>query len=123
MKLVAILLLLGIVPIYAQRDFLTSDEVEKIRDVQEPNARMKLYLLFARQRLDQFQQLLKKDKKGRSLEARDLLEDYTNILDAMNSVSDDALQRHLPVKEGLEAADSAEKRFLGQLQKVDDAPP
>jgi predicted transcriptional regulator len=123
MRLLAIFLLIAATPALAQRDFLTTDEVEKVRDVQEPNARIKLYVLFARQRIDQFQQLLKKDKKGRSLEARELLEDYTNILDALNNVSDDALKRHVPLKDGLEAADSAEKRFLSQLQKLEDNPP
>lgn len=119
----AIPLCLGAMPAFAQRDFLTSDEIEKVRDVQEPNQRLKLYVLFARQRLDQFQQLMKKDKKGRSLEARDLLEDYANIIDAMDNVTDDALRRRVPLKEGLEAVASAEKKFLAQLQKLEDAPP
>ena len=65
------------IPALAQRDFLTSDEVEKVREAQEPNQRLKLYVLFARQRIDQLQRLLEKEKKGRSLAARELLEDYT----------------------------------------------
>ena len=55
---------------------LTPDEVDKVRQVQEPNARLKLYLLFARQRMDQLQQLFAKEKKGRSIQARELLEDF-----------------------------------------------
>jgi hypothetical protein len=124
MKLIAaILLIAASTAVCAERDFLTTDEIEKIREAQEPAARLKLYVLFARQRMDQFQQLIKKDKKGRSLEARELLEDYANIIDAMDSVTDDALKRHVPVKEGLDAVASAAKRFLSQVQKVEETPP
>jgi hypothetical protein len=125
MRWIAAVLLAGAAwPALAQqRDFLTTSEVDQVREAQEPNLRLKLYVLFARQRMDQFQQLLKKDRKGRSLEARQLLEDYANIIDAMVSVSDDALKRHVPVAEGLAAAAAAEKKFLAQFEKVDEAPP
>ena len=127
MKRVVSLALLGAsfaaMPAFAQRDFLTEDEADKVRDAQEPDVRLKLYITFARQRLDQFQQLLKKDKKGRSLETRDILEDYTGILDAMDNVVDDALRRRLPLKDGLGAVLGAERKFLDQLQKVEEAPP
>jgi predicted transcriptional regulator len=125
MKLISAILLMAAaaIPSFAQRDFLTTNEVEQVRDTQEPNARLKLYILFARQRMDQFQQLLKKDRKGRSLEARQLLEDYANILDAMSDVSDDALKRHVEISEGLKAVAAAEQKFLGQLQKVGENPP
>lgn len=108
---------------FAQRDFLTNDEADKVRDAQEPDVRLKLYVSFARQRMDQFQQLLKKDQKGRSLEVRDILEDYTGILDAMSDVVDDALVRNRPLKDGLGAVLGAERNFLTSLKKVEDAPP
>src|ERR1700683_2466463 len=95
MKLIKVcaLVFASIASAFAQRDFLTNDEVEKVREAQEPNQRLKLYVLFARQRIDQLQRLLEKEKKGRSLAARELLEDYTNIIDALDTVSDDALER------------------------------
>jgi hypothetical protein len=111
------------IPALAQRDFLTQDEVEKVREAQEPNERLKLYVLFARQRLDQFQQLMSKDKAGRSLMIRQLLEDYTNIIDAIDTVSDDALRRKTDIAEGANAVSAAEKRFSAQLQKAIDAQP
>jgi hypothetical protein len=120
---VCLLALTGALSAFAQRDFLTNDEVEKVRDAQEPNERLKLYVLFARQRMDQLQQLLTKDKKGRTAEARELLSDYSSIIDAIDTVSDDALKRHVAVAEGTAAVAAAEKRFLGQLQKISDNPP
>ena len=111
------------VPAVAQKDFLTSDEVEKVREAQLPNDRLKLYALFARQRLDQLQRLLEKDKKGRSLTARELLEDYSSIIDAIDTVSDDALKRGVDIAEGTTAVTESEKRFIAQLQKIRDRAP
>src|SRR5580692_2740322 len=111
------------IPAFAQRDFLTNDEVEKVREAQEPNERLKLYVLFARQRIDQLQRLLEKEKKGRSLAVRELLEDYTNIIDALDTVSDDALKRRADSSVGVNAVREAEHRFLTQLQKIKDRAP
>src|SRR3954469_10882554 len=108
--LLACVMLAGAMPALAQKDFLTSDEVEKIREAQDPNERLKVYILFAKQRLDQLQRLLEKEKKGRSLTARELLEDYSQIIDAMDTVSDDALKRGVDISVGAAAAGEAEKR-------------
>jgi hypothetical protein len=107
----------------AQKDFLTEDEVEKVREAQVPGDRLKLYALFARQRLDQLQRLLEKEKKGRSLTARELLEDYAAIIDAIDTVSDDALKRGLDITAGKADVVGSEKRFLVQLQKIQDRNP
>jgi hypothetical protein len=120
---VAVLLFLVLasgLPALAQRDFLTSDEIEKVREAQLPNDRLKLYALLAKQRLDQLQRLLEKEKKGRSLAARELLEDYASIIDAIDTVSDDALKRGIDITEGTAAVAGSEKRFLDQLQKIQD---
>ena len=110
----------GAVPALAQRDFLTEAEIEKVREAQAPSDRLKLYVLFARQRIDQLQRLLSKDKKGRSAEARELLEDYAGIIDEIDTVTDDALKRGADAAEGTTAVVAAEKRFLGQLQQIRD---
>ncbi|MGD1072591.1 MAG: hypothetical protein ABSB15_20900 [Bryobacteraceae bacterium] len=110
-------------PLFAQRDFLTSDEVEKIRMAQDPNLRLQVYILFAKQRLDQLQQQVAKDRKGRSLIIRQLLEDYSQIVDAIDTVSDDALKRKIDIAAGTAAVAAAEPKFLAQLQKIQDSQP
>jgi len=111
------------IPAIAQRDFLTSTEVDQIRDVQEPVARIKLYLNFARQRLDQVQSQMAKDRPGRSGEIRQLLEDYASIIEAVDTVSSDALVRKSDITAGPALIAEGEKKFLDQLEKIEASSP
>jgi hypothetical protein len=107
----------------AQRDFLTPDEVDKVREAQIPADRLKLYVLFARQRMDEFEKIMAHEKKGRSVFARELLEDYTQIIEAIDTVSDDALKRKIDISLGTEAVQTAERNFAANLQKIYAASP
>ena len=117
-------LLLAAAPLFGQqRDFLSSDEVDQIRLAQEPNERILLYLKFAQKRVDLIEQLLSKNKPGRSILIHDTLDDYAKIIDAIDTVGDDALRRKLPIDKGMEAAVKAEKGFLATLNKVEPSAP
>jgi hypothetical protein len=105
------------------RDFLTPNEIEQIRQAQDPNDRLFLYVHFAKQRMDLIEQYLAKDKPGRSIFIHDALDDYSNIIEAIDSVSDDALLHKHPIDKGIIAVLSAEKDFLAQLNKIQDSQP
>jgi DNA-binding helix-hairpin-helix protein with protein kinase domain len=116
MKRILLLLCLSL-PVAAQKDFLTEDEIERVRLVQDPSERLKLYTVFARQRVDQLDQLFAKEKAGRSILIHDLLEQYGKIIEAIDIVADDALRRNAVVAEGIQTAVDAEKKMLEKLEK------
>lgn len=110
--------------LFAQdRDFLTPNEVEQIREAQDPNERLLLYVHFAKQRMDLIQQYLAKEKPGRSVFIHNTLEDYSKIIEAIDSVSDDALRHNRPLDQGMLAVLNAEKEFLDQLNKIQENDP
>jgi hypothetical protein len=123
MRYLAILLVCAACGFAQERDYLTADEVDQIREAQEPNARLKLYILFARTRLALLQQYLSKEKPGRAALVHDTLEDYTHIIEAIDTVADDALVRKLPLDVGMKEVAAAEGEMLASLQKIADAPP
>ena len=106
-----------------QRDFLTADETDQVRLAQDPNDRLRLYLHFAKQRLDLIQQAVSQEKVGRSKLLHDLLEDYTKIIEAVDTVTDDALKRSIDMSLGVKAVAEEEKLMSDQLEKIRDSQP
>jgi hypothetical protein len=122
MRILIAIVLAG-VAVAQQRDFLTADEIDQVREVQEPNARLALYVQFARQRMSMLNQLLSKEKPGRSALIHDVLEDYTHIIESIDTVADDALKRKVALDQGMKLVTAAEKDMLETLQKIEDSEP
>ncbi len=119
----AVVCFLAALPCAAQPDFLTADEVDQVREAQEPNARFHVYLQFAKARVALIQQLVAKEKAGRSALIKDALDEYTDIIEAIDTVADDALARKLTINKGMAEVAATEKEMLAALQKITDSKP
>ena len=123
MRWLAVILVFASTAFAQERDFLTADEIDQIREIQEPNARLKLYLSFARQRIAILEQFMSKEKPGRSAMIHDTLEDYTRIIEAIDTVADDALVRKADLAIGMKEVATAEAEMLAKLQQIEDSAP
>ena len=116
MKRLVCLLFLAL-PLVAQKDFLTADEADQVREAQEPNERLKLYVKFAKQRIALVDTLLAKEKAGRSAMIHEALDEYSKIIDAIDTVSDDAVRRKIAIDVGAVAVSKGEKEMMLRLEK------
>ena len=111
-------------PCLAQdRDFLSAAEAQQIKEAQEPSDRINLYLQFAKRRLELVKSLLAKDRPNRSVLIHDAIDDYQKIIDALDDVTDDALQRKRDVSKGVESQKGAEEDMLAVLKRIRDSKP
>ena len=61
-------------------------------------------------------QFLSKEKPGRSALIHDTLEEYTHIIEAIDTVADDALVRKVQSRMGMKEVAAAEAEMLATLQ-------
>ncbi|MEO8595763.1 MAG: hypothetical protein ABI759_20755 [Candidatus Solibacter sp.] len=119
-----LMLLLAALPLATQqRDFLSADEIDQIKEAQEPNERLALYAQFAKLRIDLVKNLLSKDRSGRSIMIHDTLDQYSQILDAIDTVADAASAKQTDIGVGLAAVAAAERDLLPILKQIEESRP
>ncbi|MGH9715794.1 MAG: hypothetical protein ACRD4R_03560 [Candidatus Acidiferrales bacterium] len=101
------------------RTYLSSDEAAKIRDTQDPSARIKLYMAFAEDRLQKFDYELDRTvpERDRSEVLNSLLHGYEGCMDGADDEIDDARYKQADIKDALKLMDAKSKTYLAQLRK------
>ena len=118
--LVAVVLLLSLCAVAQRqkRDPLSDFEVDKLRDAaQTPDVRLKLYLEFARTRLDRLQQA-KADTKAadRDQQMQDALRDFIDIYDELDDNVDTFADRDDDLRKALKPVIEADTEFGSKLR-------
>lgn len=118
--LVAVLLLIPCAALAQRqkRDPLSDLEVDKLRDAaQTPDVRLKLYLEFARTRLDRLQQA-KADTKAadRDQQMEDALQDFIDIYDELDDNVDTFADRDDDLRKALKPVIEADTEFGSKLR-------
>jgi len=111
--------LLGfLIPAHAQDDFLTRGEVEEVRDAQEPEKRLELYLVIAQRRIDAIKAALTARKAGAGRATQKSLEEYTSILEALEDTVNDGREKRGLRDKDLEKTVELETEFLTYLNSL-----
>ena len=106
--LFSVVLLGFLIPVHAQDDFLTRGEVEEVRDAQEPDKRLELYLLIAQRRIDAIKTALSSKKSAAGRTTQKSLEEYTAILEALETTLEDGREKRAIREKDLEKATALE---------------
>jgi len=108
-----------LMPGNAQEDFLTRGEVEEVRDAQEPDKRIALYVVIAQRRLDAIKAGLAANKPGAGRAAQKSLREYTAVLEAVETTLEDGRESRGLREKPLKEAEAQKAEFLKYLQSLD----
>jgi hypothetical protein len=104
-----------------QKDYLSAEEADKIRDAYTPAERIKLFVEFADDRLKKFDYELnrKPADRRRSEILNALLNAYAGCVDDAADQIDSARERQMDIREALKQMKAKDQEFLEQLEKYD----
>jgi hypothetical protein len=103
-----------------KKDYLTETEADKIREVNNPSDRIKLYVSYADDRLKKFQYELTRQTAERNRDEilNGLMNGYSGCMDDAADQIDDAKQKQVDIHASLKLLESKGKEFLAVLEKL-----
>jgi hypothetical protein len=102
-----------------QKDYLSTLEADKIRDAETVNERIKLFLMFADDRLKKFQYELdhpSSNRHGDMLNA--LLNAYVGCVDDAADLIQLGIEKQENIRQGIDLMTARTKEFLAVLEKL-----
>jgi len=99
-------------------DYLTSGEISAVRDAQQPDKRMILYMDFAQRRIDSVKQALRSGQSSSGRTAQKALIEYVRLMEALESTMGDARERRAPMEKGLKDVETRGREFLKYLESL-----
>lgn len=106
-----------------RRDPLTQLEINQLRDTaQDPDLRLKLYIKFARARLEAIEQV-RSDPKAtdRAQRTHDHLQEFLDVYDELNDNVDTFADRKSDLRKALKAVIDADTEFQAKLRALKDS--
>lgn len=106
-----------------RRDPLTDKEIDELRDTaQEPEARIKLYVEFARERLTSLEQMRADPKvTDRAQQTHDKLQNFLDVYDELNRNLDSFVDRKADLRKPLKKLIEADTEFQAKLHALKSA--
>jgi hypothetical protein len=106
-----------------EKDYLSEQEADKIRDAQDPASRIKLYMMFAEDRIQKFQyEVNRPEHEAQYLDIlNNLMNAYVGCVDDAADQLDVAQQKQADVREAIKLMKAKDTEFLATLEKLDQA--
>lgn len=106
-----------------RRDPLTPAEIDQLRDTMvEPDQRLKLYVKFARDRMNKLEQMRADPKTtDRARQTHDILDDFLAVYDELNDNIDMYVGRKDDIRKPLKTIIEADTEFQAKLRAIKDS--
>ena len=107
-------------PAHAQdsEDYLTDGEVDSLREAQEPDKRMVLFMDFAQRRLDAVKHELGSTKPDAGRQIQKTLSEYVHIMEDLQDTVDEARDHRVPMTKGLKDIETRGNLYLNFFKSI-----
>jgi hypothetical protein len=100
-------------------DYLSDGEITAVRDAQQPDKRLILYMDFAQRRIDAVKEALGSGKSGAGRNVQKKLVEYIRLFEALDSTLVDARDRRAPMEKAIKDIELRGTEFLKYLESLD----